>query len=445
MTESPKLLSILGSPVDERAVAQIETCLSDPEAAFGALSADHHVGYSMPIGGIVAYRNAISPSGVGYDIACGNKAVLTDLKAAAIRPYMAEIMDEVFRQIEFGMGRANSEAVEHDLFGDPAWDGVPHLKNLQQLAQQQLGTVGSGNHYVDIFADEADRVWVGVHFGSRGFGHKTCTGFMNLAHGRGFFDKPGGEDMDARATVFGLDTAIGQDYFAAMKLAGRYAYAGRDYVCARVLKILGAGAVEEVHNHHNFAWEEEHFGERLVVVRKGATPAFPGQRCFIGGSMGEDAVIAEGVESEAARNLLQSTVHGAGRVMSRTAARGKARRVRRWQCQNYRRCDYSGAKGGFHKDPDGPTPRCPECGHKLRLTEMREQLKPGLISPEMMHEWLAERGIVLRGGGTDEAPQAYKRLPEVLAHHDGAIRILHTLSPMGVAMAGEDVFDPYKD
>ena len=112
-------------------------------------------------------------------------------------------------------------------------------------------------------------------------------------------------------------------YLAGMNLAGRYAYAGREYVGRHVVKkILWAKIEEEVHNHHNFAWEEEHFGENYLVVRKGATPAFPGQKGFIGGSMGDDAVIIEGVDSEVSKEALYSTVHGAGRIMSRTAARG---------------------------------------------------------------------------------------------------------------------------
>src|SRR5262249_19912624 len=161
------------------------------------------------------------------------------------------------------------------------------LGALKLLAQEQLGTVGAGNHYVDLFVDGESLVWVGVHFGSRGFGHRTASGFLNLAAGRAFGDRAPGESMDQPPTVLALDSALGQEHLAAMRLVGRYAYAGRDAVVAHVLDVLGTRAIEEVHNHHNFAWVEEHDGEQLVVVRKGATPNRPGQRSFVGGSMGD--------------------------------------------------------------------------------------------------------------------------------------------------------------
>jgi tRNA-splicing ligase RtcB len=178
---------------------------------------------------------------------------------------------------------------------------------------------GRWNHYVDIFADEQDRVWVGVHFGSRGLGHKTATYFLRAAGGK--------DGMDVPPTVVDEKSEIGHDYLAGMHLAGRYAYAGREAVARHVVKnILGAQIVEEVHNHHNFAWREKHNGEEFWVVRKGATPAFPGQKGFVGGSMGDNAVIIEGVDSPTSREALFSTVHGAGRIMSRTAAKENSSR-----------------------------------------------------------------------------------------------------------------------
>ncbi|MCP5112465.1 MAG: RtcB family protein, partial [bacterium] len=200
---------------------------------------------------------------------------------------------------------------------DPAWK-LKATHPLKQMAQNQLGTVGSGNHFVDVFPDEADRLWVGVHFGSRGFGHKVATWFLKQGGGK--------DGMDVDPLVLKTDSELGADYVEAMNLAGRYAYAGRDWVCEEVARIVGAKVVEEVHNHHNFAWREHHNGKDLWVVRKGATPAFPGQRGFIGGSMGEISVIVEGVENEAATHSLYSTVHGAGRVMGRIEAKGKYRK-----------------------------------------------------------------------------------------------------------------------
>jgi tRNA-splicing ligase RtcB len=380
---------------DEATIRQIERCLT-AGGERAVLCADGHKGYAQPIGGVIAYKNQVSISGVGFDIACGNLAIRTDAMRDQVASGLETIMDNVVGDISFGVGRTNKTRVDHELFEDPTWELKP-LRDLKKLAAEQLGTVGGGNHYVDIFADEADRIWVGVHFGSRGLGHKTATHFLREAGGK--------DGMDVPPTVVSEASELGQDYIAGMKLAGRYAYAGREAVARHVVRgILRAKIVEEVHNHHNFAWEEEHEGERYWVVRKGATPAFPGQRGFIGGSMGDDAVIVEGVDSPAAREALYSTVHGAGRIMSRTAAKGRFQKVG---------------------------------GKRIRME--------GLVRHDEMMKWLADRRVVLRGGDLDEAPQAYRRLPEVLAAHEGTIRILHTLRPLGVAMAGKDIVDPYKD
>jgi len=386
-------IPVWGSPVDEGALRQIKNCARTADRV--ALMADHHLGYAVPIGGVVAYRDSISPSGVGYDIACGNKAVRTDADANEVRHSIGPIMNDVFETISFGVGRKNEdERVDHQLFDDAAWS-LQAVKPLKEMARQQLGTVGSGNHYVDIFADEEDRVWIGVHFGSRGLGHKTATFFLNAAGAK--------DGMDVDPCVIGANDSLGSDYLACMELAGRYSYAGRDWVCGRVARILRASIVEEVHNHHNFAWREEHNGEALWVVRKGATPAFPGQRGFVGGTMGEKSVILEGVENSLSKLSLYSTVHGAGRVMGRMEAKGKVDR-----------------KTG-------------------------EVKRAGKVTQSMMDQWVNGAHVELRGAGVDESPDCYKRLPEVLAEHAGMIHVIHTLTPIGVAMAGKNEFDPYKD
>lgn len=380
---------------DAATIAQIERCVqAGGERA--VLCADGHKGYAQPIGGVVAYSDKISLSGVGFDIACGNLAIRTDATRTQIAPAMEEIMNDVVRDVSFGIGQKSKTRIDHERFDDPAWNLSP-MRQLKQTAAEKLGTVGGGNHYVDIFADEEDRVWVGVHFGSRGLGHKTATHFLKAAGGK--------DGMDVPPTIVAENSSVGQDYISGMMLAGRYAYAGREAVARHVVRgILRAKAVEEVHNHHNYAWREEHDGRPYWVVRKGATPAFPGQKGFIGGSMGDDAVMIEGVDSPVSREALFSTVHGAGRIMSRTAAKGKFMKV-----------------GGKRVRQDG------------------------LVRPDEMIKWIADKGVVLRGGDLDEAPQAYRRLPEVLAAHAGTIRILHTLRPLGVAMAGRDIVDPYKD
>jgi tRNA-splicing ligase RtcB (3'-phosphate/5'-hydroxy nucleic acid ligase) len=374
--------------IDDDSFQQIQRCYGIFRRA--AMMADHHKGYSVPIGGVIAHEYLISPSGVGYDIGCGNKAVCTDADAKEIRRNIRTIMDDLWKTISFGIGRKNAEKVDHELFDDdPAWD-IKHgagktawkLRDLRDMARQQLGTVGSGNHFVDLLVDEQDRVWVGVHFGSRGLGHKIAQHFMRRAGGR--------DDMDSPPAVLDTRTDEGQEYIAAMKLGGRYAYAGRDWVCERVVKLLGATVIESVHNHHNFAWRENHEGVDLWVVRKGATPAGPGVKGFIGGSMGDRSVIIEGVDSPESQLSYYSTVHGAGRTIGRREAK--------------------------------------------RTIDEQDMLK-----------WVHDKRVELRGAGVDESPQCYKRIDDVLAAHGNSIRILHTLEPIGVAMAGPDVRDPYKD
>jgi tRNA-splicing ligase RtcB len=388
-------IPVFGDPVDMGAFEQIQNA-ARTGAAHVALMADHHLGYGVPIGGVVAYDELISPSGVGYDIACGNKAVRLDADANFVRANIQKIMDAVFKQISFGVGRVNdSEDVDHALFDDDAWK-LPamkfssHGKSLKDKAREQLGTVGSGNHYVDVFVDDKDRIWVGVHFGSRGLGHGIATHYIDVA-------KNAGHIYEGITTLHERSDA-GAEYIECMRVAGEYAYAGRDWVCERVAKIIGAKIVEEVHNHHNFAWKENHFGRDMWVVRKGATPAFPGQKGFVGASMAEQAVIIEGVANDMSEHSLYSTVHGAGRTMSRTKAVGNKK------------------KG-----------------------------VAGLVSQQEMFDSVRAANVVLKGAGVDESMFCYKRLNEVLAHHEGTIRVLHYLTPLGVAMAGPDIRDPYKD
>lgn len=434
--------------VDERSRDQLRRCLDAAETREGrelpgVLCADHHPGYSQPIGGVVAYAHHVSPSGVGYDIACGNLAAKTDVRAADLAADVPRLMDEIQARISFGVGRRNAEKVDHPVLDEIAASPVGGQRGMRQLAADQLGTVGGGNHYVDLFRDEDGWVWVGVHFGSRGFGHKTCTGFLALAHDRGWGERVGEGGMDSPPVLLDTRTPLGQDYVRAMEIAGRYAYAGREWVVGRVARILGASVTESVHNHHNFAWRERHGGDEYWVIRKGATPAFPGQRGFVGGSMGEVSVVLEGRETPAAAGSLYSTVHGAGRVMSRSEAAGRVKRRTVWAC-GARDC------GGTLpiKTPcgaDGSNPRCPTCGGKTHRRRTRKVMRAGKVDWASVQAEIGARGIELRGGGADEAPAVYKRLPEVLAAHGDTIRIVRTLHPIGVAMAGIDEFDPYKD
>lgn len=378
-------------PTDEGAKVQIEACAVDAE--FAALMADHHQGYQMPIGGVCAYKDKVSVAGVGYDIGCGNKAVKLNLTLSDIQNNIPGIMDSIWNALEFGIGRHNDERPDHALFDSDAWR-IHSIAPFKELARSQLGTIGSGNHYVDLFKDESDNIWVGVHFGSRGLGHKTATAFLELIGAK--------DSIDGTPVLVDTNSNVGSEYIECMNLAGTYASAGRDWVCQKVADLLGASVLEEVHNHHNFAWKEDHFGSDYWVVRKGATPCFPGQRSFIGGSMGDNSVIIEGVDSDESQSILYSTVHGAGRVLSRTQAAGKL---------NYKTRERAG----------------------------------GSVTPEMMMDWVKSKGVELRGAGTDESPHCYKRLDEVLKYHSNTLKVLHVLTPLGVCMAGQNEYDPYKD
>jgi tRNA-splicing ligase RtcB len=434
--------------VDVRSLEQLERCMAAGDAEFGVLCADHHPGYSQPIGGGIAYEGYLSPSGVGYDIGCGNKAVRTELTRPDLDSLggVERIMGEITRRISFGMGIAAAERVDHEVIDKIRSAEFAPQRKLAELAESQLGTVGSGNHYVNVMEDEGGRIWVGVHFGSRGFGHKTAAGFLALAQGLPFGAKADEGEMDSPPVLFKVGSELGDAYVSAMELAGEYAYAGRDVVVAKVLEILGADAVYAVHNHHNFAWREQHFGRNYWVVRKGCTPARPGQEGFVGGSMGDDSVILEGLAGPDADKSLHSTVHGAGRVMSRTRAAGRVRRRKRWAC-SHRNCHRVFAIDGISSTAGVPKSGvCPDHPNALlRKVWVDEQIKPGLVDWPAVQARLRSQGIVLVGGAADEAPEVYKRLPDVLAAHGDTIRVKHTLRPLGVAMAGREVVDPYKD
>ena len=390
------MLKIIGQH-EEKTIEQAKKCLAAGADKF-VLCADGHLGYGHPIGGVAAYKDRISISGVGFDIACGNMAVKLPVKYTEIHDWK-EIGRQINRTISFGIGRVNETPVEAEFLDtDANWQNEA-LAGLKDKAHAQLGTVGSGNHYVDVFHDEEGFVWIGVHFGSRGLGHSATTHFLK---------KMGAKDgMDAEPCIVDMDSDVGQAYFEAMTLGGKYAYAGREWVCSTVAKIIHGNDnfIDQVHNHHNFAWIEEHDGEKYFVVRKGSTPAFPGQRSFIGSTMADKSVIVRGLDTPEAKENLYSTVHGAGRILSRTQAAGK----------------YKG------------------WGNK------RVKVSDGLIDENEMRQGMKDKNIHLFGAGADEAPDCYKKLSEVLEYHKDSVTIETKLTPIIVCMAGNDVHDPYKD
>ena len=241
---------------DEKTIEQMRQVAKRAERV--ALMADGHVGYHVPIGGVVAYREQVSVNAVGFDVACGNAAIRTDLTLRSLGGSEAEVgrrlnalADEIQESVSFGVGmrnRAEDAPTDDPLFMDPAWHAIPReqRKELKAKARSQLGTVGSGNHYVDVFADEAGRIWVGVHFGSRGLGHTIASAFLALGQGRRWGERaPDGE------VILPLDQPLGHDYWQLMELAGRYAYVGREWVARKVVEMLGGKEMELVHNHHN--------------------------------------------------------------------------------------------------------------------------------------------------------------------------------------------------
>jgi tRNA-splicing ligase RtcB len=373
-------LTVLGEH-DQGTIEQMKNCMAVGNVVGATLCADGHLGYAQPVGGVIAYEGQISISGVGFDIGCGNMAVKLDIPFEAIKDRVGPLAQDIARTISFGIGRVNEERAEHALFDDrEAWDRSG-MEDFRPKAQKQLGTVGSGNHYVDLMKDEDGFVWIGVHFGSRGLGHTAATRYLKLAGGK--------DGMHVPPAVIDDNTELGERYIAAMELAGRYAYAGREWVVERVRQMIGGTVTDMVHNHHNYSWRERHGDRDLWVVRKGATPAFPGQRGFVGGSMGDDAVILEGIDSPESKLALYSTVHGAGRLFGRQEAKRRFGRAE-------------------------------------------------------MDDWIKARGVTLIGGDLDESPMAYRRLDEVLSHHRQSARVLHRLSPFVVVMAGNEK-DPYRD
>ena len=407
-----KKIAVFGEIIDIETETQIRNT-AQYESVYGiSVSADNHRGFSSAIGTSVAYINHISPSGVGPDVGCGNFAVRTPLYYEDIKKDIPRIADEIFKNVSFGVGRKQTKPIEHDIFEDPLFKENKNIGNLKDLASQQLGTVGAGNHFVDLFVEEATGlIWIANHFGSRGFGFKIAQGYINLYEGLNFQDKGKGEDPMALPIVISMDSQLGQDYFAAMKLAGRYAYAGREYVINQVLDILKTTSTKNVHNNHNLSWQENIDGQDLYVVRKGATPLAPKQEGFVGGSMCDISVIVEGVDTQEAKDGLYSAPHGAGRVLGRMQAKGK------WKHQIN-----------------------PITGNKDFVN-----VRAGKVTPEMFKKVVKDYGIELRGAGLDESPFCYKPLKGVIEAHDMALKVNHVLKPIIVAMADDSNPDPYRD
>ncbi len=311
-----------GADVDPNAVAQMEAACRLPVAVRGALMPDAHVGYGLPIGGVLAARNAVIPYAVGVDIACRMKLTAFDLPLSLLEDDGARLREALSAETRFGVGATFKERRQHPVM-DRDWSVSPVTRALKDKAWAQLGTSGSGNHFVEFGVLELDAPLNGLepgkrlallsHSGSRGTGAQVCDHYSALAKK---LRRELPEEM-ARLAWLELDTQEGREYWDAMQLMGAYASANHELIHRAIAERLGARVVMDIENHHNFAWIETHGGERVVVHRKGATPAGKGTLGIIPGSMASPCCVVRG---RGCRESLESAAHGAGRAVSRSQA-----------------------------------------------------------------------------------------------------------------------------
>ena len=423
--------------VDERSLEQLERCMEAGDAEFGVLCADHHPGYSQPIGGGIAYEGHVSPSGVGYDIGCGNKAARTELTRADLDALggVEAIMREITGRISFGMGVPARERVDH-----PVLEKIRNADFAPQRTLAAAGRVAARHGRLRQPLRQPDGGRAGPDLGRRALRiarlrPQDRLRFLALAEGKRFGERAVEGEMDSPPVLFEVGSELGDAYVAAMEVAGEYAYAGRDVVVAKVLEILGAEAAP-----------------------RGAQPP---QLRVAGGALRPHVLgDPEGLHARAPgpgglrRRLDGRRVgHPRGRRVGRERAGAVLHRARRRPGDE----PLAGGRAGSAGASAGPAAHrdCPyvggRAGHVPRARVEapqgvdEEQVKPGLVDWPAVQARLREQGIVLVGGGADEAPEVYKRLPDVLAAHGDTIRVKHTLRPLGVAMAGRDVYDPYKD
>jgi tRNA-splicing ligase RtcB len=318
-----------GSDIDKASHAQMKQACSVPMAAGAALMPDAHVGYGLPIGGVLALENAVIPYAVGVDIACRMKLSVLDLPPASLDDKFNLYKEALEGGTRFGIGSTHEKLQDHAVM-DKDWNVTRITREKKNLAWSQLGTSGSGNHFVEfgvldlpeqddeLGLDAGQYVAIMSHSGSRGAGAAVCHTYSGIARTQ----LPAKYEDLAYLSWLSLDSEAGQEYWAAMNLMGDYAAANHDVIHRLVSKLLGARIVAGVENHHNFAWKEDHGGRELIVHRKGATPAGEGVLGVIPGSMASPAFVVRGRGNA---DSLNSASHGAGRRMSRKKAKDKYR------------------------------------------------------------------------------------------------------------------------
>jgi tRNA-splicing ligase RtcB len=371
-----------GTDLEPGAVAQMESACRLPVAVRGALMPDAHVGYGLPIGGVLATRDAVIPYAVGVDIACRMKLSVYDIPPALIEADPERLKRAIERETRFGVGAAFKDRRQHDVL-DENWSVSPVTKAGRDKAWSQLGTSGSGNHFVEFGVFHVAHDTLGVppgdylallsHSGSRGTGAQVAGHYSRLAKAM----HPGLAKELGHLAWLDLGTPEGREYWDAMELMGKYAAANHACIHRHIAENLGATVVFGVENHHNFAWREHHDGRAVVVHRKGATPAAQGVLGVIPGSMATPTYVVRGKGSAAA---MDSAAHGAGRVMSRT----QAKKTFTWR-----------DVGGL----------------------------------------LASRGVDLMSAGLDEVPMVYKDIDRVMAAQEDLVETVASFRPRIVKMA----------
>lgn len=382
---TPASYKVWGTDIDQSAISQMEAAARLPIAVAGALMPDAHVGYGLPIGGVLATRNAVIPYAVGVDIACRMRLSIFPLAANEVEKQHDRLVKILQRETVFGTGATQSRGTEHPSLEED-WSFSPVVSRVHEKARWQIGTSGSGNHFVewgtlDVSAEGAPALGVAPgsylallsHSGSRGPGAMVADFFSKLA-----MQLHPELPADLRRLAWlDLDRDEGREYWAAMELMGRFAAGNHAVIHRKVAKALGETAVATVENHHNFAWKEMHDGEEVIVHRKGATPAGAGVLGVIPGSMAAPGFVVAGKGDAASLN---SASHGAGRRMSRTAAK-----------QQFR---WGNLKG-----------------------------------------LLQSAKVTLLAAGIDEAPPAYKDIHAVMAAQSDLVTMLARFDPRIVRMA----------
>lgn len=374
---------IFGEEISEDAVNQFYTSLKLPVSVKGALMPDAHFGYGLPIGGVLATKNAVIPYGVGLDIGCRMCLSILDTPVSYLDGAKDKYEKALAEHTKFGMYEVHKTHIENEIFDDETFNLMPILRRLKSKAIKQLGTSGGGNHFVEFgeveILEDDEQIglpkgkYVGIlsHSGSRGFGAEIAQYYTRVA----VENCPLPKEAQHLAWL-DVETHLGQEYWIAMNLAGDYAAACHADIHRGLIKAVGGRLKARIENHHNFAWKENVDGEELIVHRKGATPASEGQLGIIPGSMTSKGFIVKGRGNAAS---LHSASHGAGRKHARNFA-----------------------KNAFTQK------------------EMKEELK--------------KHKVTLIGGSLEEAPMMYKDINQVMNAQQDLVDILGTFQPRIVRM-----------